>query len=1551
MKYISRFFTMLIALFGIVVFFACGEKPPETFLISGYVIEDGKGVKDVVLSSDVGNVTTDENGFFVFSDITNGLTIEAQKDGYTFEKISQTFFGETTDALFVAHKFYNITGKVTSNGVGISDVKVTANALKSGYTVTNKDGDFILYNVAGEAIISAEKDGYVFFDKTCNYSTSQNITITATTNCDIKIDYVGTATNYSSETIILVDEKEISMPNATLALNNLTLGTKIKLYNANVNFEPSEVVICKENQSITFVGEKLYSINGYVKSGQIPLSNALISVGDLTTYSNNEGYFAFESITGENIVYCDINGFEFNNIVCNELNNVIEFQGTTSICGTITNNDLGYKNVEIYCGDNVTFPNEEGYFSLTNVKLGDIIKFECDEAKLSFDTFTITSANQNIKLQAQTYYNATIKVVDDYGNELSDVIVKINDDTFTTNEQGIVLVNSLYGTNTCYFELDGYHSPDNLQIIETETSYLVVLNEFYNSTIAIKTGDIILSNREIFINNQPYTTNENGEIYFSNLYGNSTMNIFCDGYNSLMLEINPKSKNKTISLSYDVSGYIKTNTIGIADVKIIYNDCFVYSDDNGYFSIQNLEGNVELTYNKEFYNFPAATMVASENNDILINATYKVFGYALSDNLGILGTEIILTSSDGNNNISIKTDNNGYYEFNNVSGKNILFYVNSDGLKLRPLSYNVSSAGQYDFMLNGFELGGYVYTNGVPVKDVKITAGGNITYTNEDGFYYFNLLKADCEIMAYKEGYSFTPSTISVSSEDNERRDINFDASYNIEGYIFWGNKPLEQVDVSIGDYNSKTNDLGYFNFSNLKGINYISLSKSGYVFEYQSVIEGYSNLEISAGAIITGIVTSGDMFIEDVDVILGSVTTKTNSQGVFLANLYQNDFEISCIKDGYNFDTSNFAITPGLSQTISATYSIIGTIKSADILINNASIKINNENTNYVSNENGEFIINNLLGTTMLSFEKTGYNITNITVNKPSEINLNATFSIFGYITFNNIGHKNVMVSSQGISTLTNEDGYYTIEGLTGTGSVLAIKNGYNFIGENNYYGYCQLDFDTHFSVSGFVKSGNQVLSDVSVKYGEYETLTDSQGYFYLQNITYSEEIEFSKTGYNAMMKSYYDYVENDTINLTYNSSIIFSGLAEYENITISTTDENEVINTYQCSNSKYVIENISGEILVSLSKTGYVFTPQLFAINTPTAISVNVEKSYSISGKVLVESTNVPVVGMKIYAGNESTVTDTNGNYTLNNLVGKTVIKGELSYNNCLTITTSSIQVSSAVIQNFNISLIDYTFFVFQKGYQLLNESNSSYVSINGTVSLTMGGTQQVRGIRKKDSNGIILTEKMNYGNTVAGVDPKVSLLTYYNSNNGETKYQQVKAVNSDYTANYGAFTDINQNEYRSIYGLYPYEHYAYIINKSTITNVSDIYKEGTNTTFTFNLNTSTAVSNYIKQMTALSGQTPSKFNYCNLTYTIGDDGYIRSLKIKEEYVINVVVSVTGTSEIVETFMITDKDTKLTDIDLNDIQKSLLFETKTSNINVLVTPNKKFRLKGEEN
>ncbi len=1546
MKNLHKIIAVLsVLLCGFCLFCACGETPPATFNISGYVLEDGKGVEGVLLSSEAGNVTTDENGYFCFNQISTGITIEANKDGYVFENSTQTFFSATENANFTAYRYYTISGKVKSEDVGVNSVMVYASAIKGGYTVTNENGEFVIYNVAGPATLTAEKNGFLFFDVNCDYTNCNNIEINATTSANLNIDYVGLSNDFINETQIEIDGNAESFGQTNAVLKNLKLGSKIKLINNNLKFIPGEFTIEKENENLLVRAYKIYSIDGCVKSGDYPIQNATIKVLDKETLTNENGEFALDNLYGDNEIEISHTDFYFDKISCDENNTKLNIIGYTEVCGNILTKNKPLENVLVSYGKNNVISSADGEFNLNKIILGETIAFSLEGYKFMPDKVIVSEPNQNFIVDAYKFYDATIKFIDDDGELLKNTEIFVNSNSYVTDDLGQIKLINLFDDYCCEFILNGYYC-NSITLNESQLIYTVKMEKVYSFSAVIKTGEIILKNKNITINDKQFTTNQDGIIAINNLHGTQIFSILCEGYNPLNIEANYNNNNQQINLTYNVSGYVYSQNIVMPNVEVSYNENSTFTNSQGFFEIFNLQGTNTLSCNHDCITTTSSVVVNENTQNVVINVKYKVFGYAISEETPLANTKIFVTNYQTNISQQILTNNLGYFEFIDIEGKNILFYENEDGLKLRPTSYDVTFGGQYDFVLNGFELGGFVMSNGNPVSGVTITAGEQTVTTNEKGYYYFNLLKNDCELLAFKQGYTFLPASIFVTSDDNERKDINFEASYFVEGYVTWGNTKLNNVDIRVGEIITQTNENGYFKINNLSGENFLYLNKTGFQFEDATLISGYDNLTINAGKIIQGTIKSGSLFVSNVLVCVGDEEYLTNSQGEFSFVLYNDEANILCSKEGYAFDLKNFDINSFENQIISASYTISGTIKSNDVLLDNVKIILGEEE--YFTNNLGQFQISNIEGEKSLSFEKDGYKFSSYNVIAPQNYDVNASYRIYGYVSFNGVKMQGVMVSTQSQSILTDENGFYSFDNLVGSGTLLIEKRGYSFRGGLNYNISKQIDFEAMFTICGYVNSNEIALGDVIVRCGDNETITNESGYFELNNLDANSQVEFIKSGYNSVSKTYSDFAENENINLTYNISINFSGITEYSNI-ILTVQQNGIENQiHTISSSNYILKNVSGQVYLSFEKDGFVFNPQIIGVKSPSAISIAIQKSYKISGRVTVEGSNVPVIGMKITAGNNYVYTNSNGDFVLSGLVGTNIIKGTLSYLNCESLETSSVQVVDETLHNFVIPSVDYTYFVFQKGYQLLREANSSYVNIVGTVNLTMGGTQQVRGIRKTDSNGITLTEKLNYGEKVAGVDPRVSLLTYYNNNTGETKYQQVKDVNSNYEATYGNFTDTTPENYKSIYGLYPYDHFAYTINKSTIKSINGLAKNGTNTIFTFVLNPSTAVSNYIKQMSALSGQTPSKFNYCNLTYTIDENGFIRTLQISEQYEINVVVTVTGTSEITETYMVYDKDTTLTDIDINDIKISLKFEIKNQQQTLYCLPNK---LKGEDN
>ena len=1527
MKKLHILLSLLIVFTSTLLFTACfGEKPPpETFSISGYVYDGEIGVEGVSLISDVGTVQTDENGYYSFKGLTTGITITAEKENYMFVEKSKTFFTETESANFAALPYYNVQGFVKSGEVGIEGVKLTASGPKGGFTYSTTNGAFVLYNVAGEVKITAEKQGYVFFEKTINKANATDVVINATTSITGLIEFVGESAECQDSVKVFVGEDEISLDKAKFSAANIKLGTIIKPVCKDLVFEPQQVIVMQENQDVKFVCQKLFDCAGYVRSGDYPISNAQIKCGEQIVESQEDGSFILTNLVGSVEIEVTHKDFVFEKTTINETSDSIILIGTKSVKGEVVFVDSPLKNVEVKCGTKTTYTNNSGKFVLENVCVGDEVELLFDGYKLEPNKFFVTSESQDIVVSADKIYDAQISVQSESGEGLSDVIINIGKQQYTTNSEGVVEISSITGEHNIVCEKQGYFIECIEKLSYLNSEIIIIANPYYDAYIRLHSGSIVLTHTICSVDGIEYTSDTNGEFVIENLIEGQQCEVYCNGYNPQNIVFDINNNIIDVNLSYNISGVIVSGSANVDNAKIFNESVTVFSNREGKFSIDSLYGENVFSVEKLDYVFENGFSVSSEKFDIVIDSTYSIYGITKNETDFLTDIDIVLTNYETEQSQTIKTDENGRYVFSGVSGYNLLFYSTSLNLKLRPSSYDVSQSGQYDFMLNGFELGGTVLCGDVGVEGVLMSAGANKTYTDKNGYYYFSLLTSDCSIVAQKQGYEFTPSTINVTSDDNARTDVNFVATYKVEGTIYCGQQKVSDVKVSIGDKVVYTNANGYFEITGIDQKLPILLEKENYQFECQEYVDGYVNLVIQSNFSITGIVKSGDVLIDGAIIKYNDKEIETQKGGLFKINGLVAPTKLYISKLGYAFE-SEYIVTQPTELEINATYSITGIVKSSNAPISGVCVKYNDKTI--TTDDYGMFKVSGLSGSVTLSFEKEGYIFEDEIVSMPCDLQIYATFSVNGRVVLNGVGLAAVQVSCQGKSTTTDSNGYFMITGLSGEGTLELIRRGYTFNGDTYFDKSTTLNFTALYSLVGKVYSGDMLLKDVQVLVGEIEVLTKDDGSFEIVGLSDSISVVYKKTGFNQITKTYSDFTEDIIIDMSYNITIKLVGNTGTDaTITVKDFKETKTLKTKEQS---LTVSQIFGNTILSFEKQGFMFAPSQIGVSGPGVVTTTLSEIYTINGKVTVQGTSIPVIGMKLSVGGQSAYTNASGEYSVSNLMGTTTLVGQLDYAGCTTITTESKQISGTGEHNFSIPASQYAYFLFERGYKLLDNAKSSYVTVEGKLSLTMGGDQTIRGIRKRDSKGNIFTEKINYGDTVLSIDPKVSLLTYYNINTREVKIQQTKNVSDAYVPTYENYTDSSVDEYKTKYGVYPYDNYAYIINQSTVSSITDLSYGDGKTVFTMNLNANTSITNYKIQMTALSGQTPNKFNHVKLTYTIDNNGYINTLDINEQYVITVGLSVTATAAIKETFLVRDANTVLTDVDINDIRGSLTYQEK---------------------
>lgn len=201
------------------------------------------------------------------------------------------------------------------------------------------------------------------------------------------------------------------------------------------------------------------------------------------------------------------------------------------------------------------------------------------------------------------------------------------------------------------------------------------------------------------------------------------------------------------------------------------------------------------------------------------------------------------------------------------------------------------------------------------------------------------------------------------------------------------------------------------------------------------------------------------------------------------------------------------------------------------------------------------------------------------------------------------------------------------------------------------------------------------------------------------------------------------------------------------------------------------------------------------------------------------------------------------------------------------------------------------------------------------------------------------------MNYGETIAGVDPRVAQLTYVDTTKKSVKYKTIRNKNNVLatTADWDkdSWHDTTYEKYLSEYGVNAEGYYVYVVNPDTISSIENISLSDGMYSLKINLKES-AWSHYLTQMTMMcSSQKFKTFTYCNLTYTIGQDGFIRSMVIDEKYeVTSSGFTATVSNNITYLFKTTSMDDVISDIQIDSsesIKASLLEETPTKATNNL--------------
>lgn len=1520
------------------------DAVPE-YSFSGYVYADGNPLSGAIVDCGLNSTTTNDEGYYSFSGLKKAVEVSVEKDGYIFDDNAKNVSTIASNISFSGYEIFEKGGYVKNGDTFIEGVSICAVSKGGTYnTTTNDMGKFYLKNLAGTVKVTATKDKFSFFTQSFGISKEDEVIVSGSVDLlgRIACDIDGSADDFDLK---LNGARVEINDDLSFALNSVSMNDELVLSSDTYHIENQKLTI-KSESDIVFDCKKLYSVSGTVACGNVPLSGVTISVGQNSVVSEN-GRFELPGLYGEGVMKFALDGYTFDDANVSYSSNTLDVEALTSVSLSV-NLDSGndYKNISIKVGDKVFDTcTRQGVFTLNGIKFGDRVEVVANDYA-SVEPFVILNRTP-ISVSLNKLYNANVIVK--CGDDNLDGVKVYVDGTLSgeTADSGMA-ISGLYGEHTITLEKDGFLFFDDYSVNYFNQNVVGECYKLFDIVGAVHSGVITLSNAKITYRGQDYYSDENGEFEISNAYGESEIEAICEGYNSASLSVDISSKNQDINLDYDISGEVLCGTDSVSGVKVGVNGQEVLSDKNGRFEFSGLVGQNEISFEKEHYEFESVTVSNSQN--LAVQSTYEIVGNVNTSEGAVANLEISLI---GANDIkTTTTDKDGNYSFTGLSGSYTLHYSDKTMFDLKPKKYDVKEGGNYNFSNKGFNFGGVVTCGDAPLEGVTVTIGSNKVTTDASGQYLFPLVTQSGVITLSKEGYTFEGSGTTITEDFADRRDVNFDATYKVEVLVTSGKTMLDGVMVSLdGEQKGRTQN-GTFEISGLSGEHNLSLVLNKYKFVGETSVNGYKRLSFQAFLDVCVTLKTGDVNVSGVGYSIngkeGGGVSDENGELV-ITDLKLGD-QITFSKTNYTFESKKLdEYTETLS--VDSSYKISGTISNCGSPLEGVRVSIVGDGEKSVlSDTQGRFEFDGIVGTITLNFEKLGFEFENVQVSSAEAVLARCKYSVSGTIKLAS-GAKGTEISGvkvydgEKLLATSANDGSFVIEGLSSVVSLTFVKYGYTFEGEYEVgeptsgmvvYGT--------YEISGRVTSGSIAIPYAKVSVGtRFETKTDADGYYTIKGLDGSVEVDVSVNGYDTPLPvTVKGYTSGANFELTY--SVVISVISgEYKDITVAVSGETNRTNKY--SVGTITISGLKGKNSIKLTKSNYKINPTdtYLDIKTNETIEISTQLVYTIKGTVkTAEGVVVPYAIISV--GETTAKADENGKYEISGLVGKNELGATLpfgGYTNIADIQKSFGQVETSGTYDIVFSAKAFWLGLLNHSYDNLRNGNGYQIVGTGTVNavadiMSIKSDSTVDVHYRQDKNGIKVFENKNNGGVAAGVDPNVSLLTLYNTKTGEVKSQfvagedEVKETTVNYPATWNAWNNGSivggVEAYKNKYGVDIDGFSPYIINMNTINSATKVSDSGNDYVFKLDMNTITSVANYNILMGVMCNKKDMKgFSSIVLTFTISKTGYIKEMKMAEKYTVvtNSNASISGasanvTGNITYTFY-TNENNTIKDIDIS--------------------------------
>ncbi|MEK8018110.1 MAG: carboxypeptidase regulatory-like domain-containing protein [Candidatus Parabeggiatoa sp.] len=311
-------------------------------------------------------------------------------------------------------------------------------------------------------------------------------------------------------------------------------------------------------------------------------------------------------------------------------------------------------------------------------------------------------------------YDIEGQVVDQNGQPLAGVLIKVGSQTVETDENGnYQLTNLLPGEYTLIAELDNYNfTPLDFTVGSDQPVVLDIVSDDVDAPKYDIEGQIKDQNSQplagvlIKIGSKTAETDENGNYQLTDLLaGDYTLIAELENYNFTPLDFTVGS-DQPVELDivsddvdapkYDIEGQIKDqNGQPLAGVLIKVGSQTVETDENGYYQLTDLlAGEYTLIAELENYNFTPVDFTIGENQPVVLDMVsneqdapkYDIQGKITDKNGQPLAGVLIKVGSQ-----TVETDENGYYQLTDLLPGEYTLVAELENYNFTPLDFTVGS--------------------------------------------------------------------------------------------------------------------------------------------------------------------------------------------------------------------------------------------------------------------------------------------------------------------------------------------------------------------------------------------------------------------------------------------------------------------------------------------------------------------------------------------------------------------------------------------------------------------------------------------------------------------------------------------------------------------------------------------------------------------------------------------------------------------------------------------------------------------------------------------